>query len=515
MSGRTRRTFGDPEKCPVAPGGHLGTRRNVRSHQADIGMLFRCRQGGCSYSCYHQPATTTMEMEGRDLAYPFNGEKLSKYDRALLSPNDLLEYKRIRKNRLQRLGVANRKDNFQNVTLGVSQTDHDAQKPTSTKHKKLYQKRGSIKHHENRKRAVYCPQANTTPAILKKRRLAWSKQRKSQRRRAAGLKRQEAADLEARNRIAELQASLSLAETNLEQAKKKEDNGSTDQLLGMLTKQVDNLKVAMLPIQHLIQCHQAGPDHEVYDVDDDAVPQDPDDDDDSCVMIESQSSNDASALLKPADGKTSSSAFEIMEEAIDPEAPKKEIQYREESKRGVLEQVLRCQMMLQMLPSYLDSCTWENTTRSELALSRSAKLASPPLAAIPLVFVRQLPTQRVKILATISTYKQMSGEDEQTYGTETTSVMRGRDFSELLQPRAFITDATIYFYSALLMQRDHAMALAYPNAWVRSWIFGPHFYTQLTTAPVSNTAPGNTYFYCRVKHHGSRSPGNLQDHQWN
>ena len=446
--------------------------------------------------------------------FPFLGvERLSKYDMSLLSPNGLLKYKRHRKTMNERSRVATRKVNIQNGSISPPTEEKVQQKKTRDclKVKKRYLKIGSIEHNKNRKKAVYCNQANATPALLGKRRLAWCKQRKNQRRRYAALKRQEVADLEARNQIAELQERLSVAETNLDKATSIA-NGSTttDKMLGMLTNQVASLKAAMFPVQHLIQCHQAGPDHGVYDVDDDAadfgfekaVGHDSDDDD-TCVIIERDSKCALARQIDTTDGKTTETAHQVDEDEYDPGMAEKELQkQRKRGKLGLLEQVQRCELMLQLLPRYADARTWA-TISTDLSLKRSTVLATRPLNAVSAVFCSRLASKQDEILCTIITYKYMVGDNDLNSSTSIATSMHGRDFGELLQKGAFITNATIYFFSALLLQRDHAMSLAYPTSWVRSWIYGVHFYTKLIT--VKNTDQ-KKYQYLHVNGHGKRVP---------
>ena len=208
--------------------------------------------------------------------------------------------------------------------------------------------------------------------------------------------------------------------------------------------------------------------------------------------------------LRIADGMTSESAYKILEKDYDPVVAEKEAQWHwEQVKAGVLEQAQRCDLMLQRLPIYAAGAHTWGDKGSALALSRSKRLTHSPLPVIADSFRRQLVSKKNAVVAKIVTYKHTTPVGEVgnlTYGAAPETLMLGEDFRKLLQFGAFISDATIYFYSALLMQRDHALALAYPDSWERSWIFGVHFYTNLLP-------PDQPYQYGRVERHGSKSPG--------
>jgi len=59
--------------------------------------------------------------------------------------------------------------------------------------------------------------------------------------------------------------------------------------------------------------------------------------------------------------------------------------------------------------------------------------------------------------------------------------MNASDFRALLTPQRYLTDATICFYSALLMERELALSLRQPVDSPRSAIYSPLFYTSLVS----------------------------------
>jgi hypothetical protein len=111
-------------------------------------------------------------------------------------------------------------------------------------------------------------------------------------------------------------------------------------------------------------------------------------------------------------------------------------------------------------------------------------------------------------LISLVTYKSMDWDVPTTRDQILTNVMRRNDLRRLLTLGKFVTDGIIYMYSALLMERDHALFL-HNKARGRSWIFGPHFYTTLSPNRESfnysdvcsigkNKVPGNRNTVCHT-----------------
>jgi hypothetical protein len=83
------------------------------------------------------------------------------------------------------------------------------------------------------------------------------------------------------------------------------------------------------------------------------------------------------------------------------------------------------------------------------------------------------------------------------------TTLADEDLKKVLTLGSFVTDAVVYYYSALLLNRDLAMVKQLP-ARKRSWIYSPHFITRLGRE--KETEKG--YKYDReIKRWGTKVPG--------
>lgn len=482
--------------------------------------------------------------DGNSETTPVLTYNLSKYDRGLLSPEALKEYKKRSKNEKQKAA---------SQCLSPSKRKQKLAMCAFRKREQRYKKKmDGVK---TLRKKTYVSIQDKSPSEQEEQRLIWKKWKANLRKKSSM---HQAADSKARRRVIELQARLVNAESNLEQASdlSSKDRGTPKELLSLRTI-VDTCKEDLCSMQHLVDCHEAGADHDVYgvfdceDCDNVNVDSNYNEDkggqttiDESCtgvvccakvghvvgvnikfgnndvwnfqdnIHVESdgtfaavlpgKESLDASFSIE-TNGKCSESAITFVDDdGYDSSSPTPCLTYL------YCDQQHRFESTMVQVFGYAHTSFWEcrgngalSSTGTEIARSRVRLLSIQPNDP----GVSDLRDNKVgkkfgpdeEKLHSLVTFKWMFSD-----AIFVRNNMTRRDFRQLLTKTLYVTDAFIYMYSALLLERDHAMYLAIPG-WQRSWIYGSHFYAQLSP---------NSYLYNydSVKKHGSRQvPGNTKN----
>lgn len=473
---------------------------------------------------------------------------LSKYERSMLSPEELKEYKRRSKNEKQ-------KATYQQ--LSPSKRSQKLAMHAFRKRELRYQKKMD---------GVTTSRKKTYVSIQVKSAREQEEQRLKWKNLKANLRKKEIsdADFKARSRVVELQAKLLNAESDLNQAVdlSSNDRGTHKELRSLQTI-VDICRENLCSTQHLVNCHEAAADHDVYGVYDsddcdtvkvisdykvreDNITRNKDVDkgepniDGSCTdevcsakgsqvdVVNIEHGNVAWFLHDnihvESDG-TLADALPCQESFNDSLENKKNGKCYESAivltfpdddgfdsssstpihMSHYIDQQHRFDSTMVQVFGYAHASFWERRGNAEssskgiaIARCRAHKLSIHPNdPGLTDLRRNKLPKKfgpDLEPIHSLATFKRMSPETRYI-----TNTMSRRDFRQLLNLGLYLTDACIYMYSALLMERDHAMHLKIPG-WKRSWIFGSHFYTLLSPNR-------QQHVYEKVKNYGARVPG--------
>ena len=175
---------------------------------------------------------------------------LSKYERSTLSLEELKEYKRRIKNERQKAAYQQ---------LSPSKRSHKMAMQASRKRERRYRKK--MDGLKTSREKTYVSINDKSPRDQEEQRSKWKKWK------AALREKSSVADLKACRRVVELQAELVNAKSDLDQAidLSSKDRGTHTELHSLRTI-VETCRENLCSMQHLVNCHEAAADHDVYGV---------------------------------------------------------------------------------------------------------------------------------------------------------------------------------------------------------------------------------------------------------
>jgi hypothetical protein len=457
---------------------------------------------------------------------------LSKFARASMSPEEFSEYKKKRKNQKQKDAHEKSTQEIRSQTLA-----------TRALKKRVQRKKQKTDGEEKpRKPKPYQPIQDKSPVKQEKQRASW-KNCKARGRHKRYAQLEAAADSDARRQVVELQVKLENAKYNLYQS----SDSSSKEILS-LQSLVDTCCDDLASMQHLVDCHRDAPYHDVYGVSDcdvgdgidkvgsdynvsDEVGSDEVCSNNTCASLVGKSGVSQKMVNSFSDVVVCSGEVCIID-VCSPTAGRGTItqsvitldddEFDCSSQTTIPSSLFRDQKLRfvsatdRVLGLSPHSPHWWESSDSrrgigdwpseviEIAQSRANKLSctkptncQESTAWRRVSFPKICDTLLSTLVTSLVTFKNMDDPGDGSI----TNTMTSRDFSRLLTTGGYLTDSSIYMYSALLLERDHAMSRTTPS-WKRSWIYGSHFYTLL----VPNR---NQYNYERVKKYGTRQvPGN-------
>lgn len=491
--------------------------------------------------------------EGTAQMTPVLTYNLSKYERGMMSPEALKEYKRRSKNEKQKVAFQRLSPSKQNQKLAI--------RAFRKKELRYWKKTDGV-----RMKRPYISIKEKSPIQQEKQRSEWKKWKANQRNK--NYTQQAAADSDARRQVVKFQVKLVEAESNLNQASdfSSKDRGTPKELL-LLQKTVDTCREDLCSMQHLVDCHEAVPDHDVYcvlDSDDCGIHKVVSDyndvgkgeqnihnesrSDEVCstkvgrgvavVMTDfgnnvwydqdnNQVESDVIVAALPrvpsinasldveSNGKCTESANTFADDGFESVISIADDGFDSNSPTPCryslfIDQHHRFESTMVHVFGHAHASFWQcrgngdlSSKGIEIARSRADQLSicpnDPDVTAWQEKNVRKKFGPDLEELHSLVTFKRMDSNAITVF-----HAMSRHDFKQLLTKRLYVTDAFIYMYSALLLERDHAMSLVIPG-WKRSWIYGSHFYALLSPNRYQ-------YNYNRVKKHGRRQvPGNSKN----
>lgn len=413
---------------------------------------------------------------------------LSKYERGLLSPDELTVYNKMRTKMLRKLKLAGLKPEGKAARL---------LQRAITERKAYIRNKANID--ATRKKIKYVPIRELSFSKQHTRRGKWKSYQSRQRERIRDKKRNMldlvmAADSEARNRVVALREKSVIAQSILED----QFILCTTEERMILQKTADEASAQYHFANHLVTCHTACPHHNVYGVDEDSCSDSTDVDingesgeDNSVIQSDNEDENNDNDCVIITSAKTSSS--------IGSPNGKSGV-----STSNLLADCATMQLKDQRLrysAIQRESCTLYSDESSH-ALTRANRLSEWP--TVPNFGVIG---SYNKVVALV-THKSVYPSDPPSKKAPMSNTMHPKDFHSLLTLGAFVSDSLIYMYSALLLERDHALSLERFDK-SRSWIYGTHFYDLLSLGNSIDLEKPEVENDSRVKNIGSRTvPGN-------
>ena len=466
---------------------------------------------------------------------PFLKYDLSKEERSLLSPEARKKYNNRRRSEQRNIKFA--------LLSGPQQQQKLAIRARSQRNLRNRYKIAKVTTFQ--KKMSYVPIGECSPAQQEKQRAIWRASKASQRKKLY-LTLSASADLAARDQVVVLQGKLANAQSRMDVITKLSPDDSTrEMLLAKHTAIVAICTEDRDSMQHLVDCHLLGADHDVYGIHDwveedssdnkeDVIGtnddkrlamdgktelessvdigncQDIGNSDENCSIVVA-TKNVVELLEHPLElesahnGKCVESAIDIADDDLDMNShfqnPCCICQFSDQQKRI---STIMTKVLEHAAASFWKSSTRFtgslNTTGHRIARFRASRLSTwledPKFADW---CSKQLVRPDADKLHSLVTFKSVTDRNSKSI----TNDMTRRDFFRLLTLSEFLTDASLYMYSALLLERDHVMHLQLKE-WRRSWIYGSHFYSKLS----SNRSQ---YDYSGVKNVGTNCvPGNTR-----